>query len=145
MKITKCHARREAISPVLATVILIAITLIAAIAIAGFVFGLFGTYTNTARVEAISYSCSGTPEVCTIGLQNIGTANTALTGSCTLTFGGVAYAGTAAVSSGSLNGGSTAVTTCTGPAGSHAVVGSQIVGSMLLNNGANVMFSANGQ
>lgn len=137
--------RRKAISPILATVILIAITLIAAIAISGFVFGLFGTYTNTARVEAISYSCSGTPEVCTIGLENIGTANTALVGSCTMTFSGTSYSGVAAVSSGSLNGGSTAIVTCTGPAGSHAPVGSQIEGSILLNNGADVLFSANGQ
>ena len=136
------EARKKAISPVLATVILIAITLIAAIAISGFVFGLFGTYTNTAKVEAISYSCSGTPEVCTIGLENIGTANTALSGTCTLTFGGTSYAGVAAITSGSLNGGSSAVTTCTGPAGSHATAGSQVVGSILLTNGADVLFSA---
>jgi flagellin-like protein len=139
-----CNAQRRGISPVLATVILIAITLIAAIAISGFVFGLFGTYTNTARVEAISYSCSGTPEVCTVGLQNIGTANTALGGSCTLTFGGASYNGVAAISSGSLNGGSNAVVTCTGPAGSHASAGSQVEGSILLNNGADILFSANG-
>ena len=143
MRNHRYEARRKAISPILATVILIAITLIAAIAISGFVFGLFGTYTNTAKVEAVSYSCSGTPEVCTIGLENIGTANTSLSGSCTLTFGGASYNGVAAVSSGSLNGGSSAVTTCTGPAGSHAAVGSQVVGSILLNNGADVLFSAN--
>jgi flagellin-like protein len=136
---------RKGISPILATVILIAITLIAAIAISGFVFGLFGTYTNTARVEATSYVCTGTPETCTVSLQNIGTVNTSLAGSCTLTFGGAIYTGVAAVSSGSLNGGSIAVTTCTGPAGSHAPVGTQIEGSILLNNGANVLFSANGQ
>ena len=134
--------RRKAISPVLATVILIAITLIAAIAISGFVFGLFGTYTNTARVEAISYSCSGTPEVCTVGLQNIGTANTAVAGSCTLTFQGSTYNGVAALTSGSLNGGSSGFVTCTGPAGSHAVTGSEVEGSILLNNGANILFSA---
>lgn len=145
MKTATTGARKKGISPILATVILIAVTLIAAIAISGFVFGLFGTYTNTARVEAISYSCTGTPEVCTIGLQNIGTANTALFGTCTLAFGGSNYNGVAAVSSGSLNGGSSAIITCTGPAGSHATVGSQIEGSILLNNGADVLFSANGQ
>ena len=136
---------RKAISPVLATVILIAITLIAAIAISGFVFGLFGTYTNTARVEAISYTCTGTPIVCTVGLQNIGTANTVPSGSCTLSTGGTNYNGVAAVSSGSLNGGSSAVVTCTGPGGSHAAVGTQVAGSILLNNGANILFSANAQ
>ena len=145
MSVTRRNARMRGISPVLATVILIAITLIAAIAISGFVFGLFGTFTNTARVEAISYSCTGTPEVCTVGLQNIGTANVVLFGSCTLTFAGTTYSGTAAVTSGSLNGGSTALVTCTGPAGSHAAVGSQVVGSILVSNGANILFSANGQ
>ena len=45
---------RKATSPVLATVILIAITLIAAIAISGFVVGLFGTLTSTAQV-----TCTG--------------------------------------------------------------------------------------
>jgi len=137
--------RREGISPILATVILIAITLIAAISISGFVFGLFGTYTNTARVEAISYSCTGTPIVCTVGLQNTGTADTALSGSCSLITGGNSYSSVAALSSGSLNAGSSAVVTCTGPAGSHAASGSQIVGSILLNNGANLLFSARGQ
>ena len=145
MKVTERNTRMRGISPVLATVILIAITLIAAIAISGFVFGLFGTYTNTAKVEAISYSCTGTPVVCTVGLQNIGTANTALFGSCSLTFAGTTYSGTAVVTSGSLNGGNTAVVTCTGPAGSHASGGSQVVGSILLTNGANVLFSANAQ
>jgi len=144
MGITKCNARRG-ISPVLATVILIAITLITAIAISGFVFGLFGTYTSTAEVEAISYSCTGTPEVCTVSLQNIGTADARLFGSCSLTFAGTIYSGTAVVTSGSLNGGSMAVVTCTGPAGSHASVGSQIEGSIVLNSGANVLFSTNAQ
>lgn len=37
---------RKGINPVAATVILIAITLTAAIAIAGFVFGLFGSFTS---------------------------------------------------------------------------------------------------
>jgi len=139
------EARRKAISPILATVILIAITLIASIAIGGFVFGLFGTYTNNAKVEAVSYACSGTPEVCTVGLQNIGTANTSLSGSCTLAFGGASYNGVAVITSGSLNGGSSAVSTCTGPAASHAAVGTQVVGSILTANGANVLFSASAQ
>lgn len=145
MKLEVTGSPRHAISPVLATVILIAITLIAATAISGFVFGLFGTYTNTARVEATSYACSGTPEICTVGIQNIGTANAALSGTCTLTFAGNLYTGAATLISGSLNGGSQGVVTCTGPAGSHAIVGSHIQGMILLNNGVQVLFSASGQ
>jgi len=48
---------RRAISPVLATVILIAITLIAAIAIAGFVFGLFGTFTSGQNMQLSTQAC----------------------------------------------------------------------------------------
>ncbi|MEM3804287.1 MAG: type IV pilin N-terminal domain-containing protein [Conexivisphaerales archaeon] len=43
--------KKRAISPVIATVILIAITLIAAVAIGGFVFGLFGSFTSSAQVS----------------------------------------------------------------------------------------------
>ena len=53
MKIVQHGRKRKAISPVLATVILIAITLIAAIAVAGFVFGLFGSFTSSATVQVV--------------------------------------------------------------------------------------------
>src|SRR5215471_8647997 len=67
--------KKKAISPVLATVILIAITLIAAIAIAGFVFGLFGTFTTTAQVSASSVTCTHAgvgASNCVIVLSNTG-------------------------------------------------------------------------
>ncbi len=87
MQITTVEGRK-AISPVIATVILIAITLIAAIAIAGFVFGLFGSFTSNAQVTATA-SCyeSATTPYCTVSLSNTGTANTnALSG--TITYSG---------------------------------------------------------
>lgn len=59
MKITNVMKRR-AISPVIATVILIAITLIAAIAIAGFVFGLFPGFTASAQVTQGTSNLSAT-------------------------------------------------------------------------------------
>ena len=78
---------RKAISPVLATVILIAITLIAAIAIAGFVFGLFGTFTSGANLQVTQTACvhgnagnvagSG---YCTIYVANTGGASGSITG-----------------------------------------------------------------
>ena len=46
--------KRPGITPVLATIILIAITLIAGVAIAGFVFGLFGTLSNSPNVTVIT-------------------------------------------------------------------------------------------
>jgi len=132
---------RNAISPILATVLLIAITLIASIAIAGFVFGLFGTFTSTAQVSAGTVSCSGTPEVCTVPLQNTGTANTSITGVCSLAFLGGPYVGTAAMVSGSLHAGSSGVASCAAPGSAHAAAGSQITGSISLGNGAYVLFA----
>ena len=132
---------RVAISPVLATVLLIAITLIASTAIAGFIFGLFGTFTSTAQVSAGTISCSGTPEVCMVSLQNIGSANTAITGTCNLAFAGGPYVGTAVMTSGNLNAGSKGVASCTAPGSSHAAAGSEITGSITLGNGAYVLFA----
>ncbi|MCL5672973.1 MAG: type IV pilin, partial [Thaumarchaeota archaeon] len=87
---------RKAISPVIATVILIAITLIAAIAIAGFVFGLFGSFTSTARLAvAATVITSASPGTGTITIQNTGTANAAID-SITLVYGGITYTGTIA-------------------------------------------------
>jgi flagellin-like protein len=140
MRIRKGGSRR-AISPVLATVILIAITLIAAVAISGFVFGLMGTYTSVAEVSSSAVGCSGTPEVCTVALQNTGSANVVLAGTCTLSFGGGLHPSTAALLSGNLNAGSQASVSCTSPGSFHAVAGTQITGSIALGNGAEVLFA----
>jgi len=140
--------RRKAISPVLATVILIAITLIAAIAIAGFVFGLFGSFTSTARVSVISTSLThnaATPFMTgSINVQNIGTSNTNVN-SMTVSYGGVQCAPqinggnpqlvTAGVASVTVS--LTAVGTCT--AATNA--GEAFVGSLALSNGGQIPFS----
>src|ERR1700719_4065226 len=71
---------RKAISPILATVILIAITLIAAIAIAGFAFGLFGTFTSSANPEVSVVNCDSGTNLCTLSLTNTGGASASITG-----------------------------------------------------------------
>ena len=86
----KGKQRRRAISPVIATVILIAITLIAAVAIGGFVFGLFGSFTSSAQVSEVSISFTATKTYGNLTLSNSGTSSTsALSG--TIKFGGVTY------------------------------------------------------
>ena len=45
---------RRAITPIIATVLIIAVTLVAGVAIAGYVFGLFGAGTQTAQVQVLS-------------------------------------------------------------------------------------------
>src|SRR5437588_4395411 len=44
------HRERRAISPIIATVLIIAVTLIASVAVSGFVFGIFGEGQNSAQV-----------------------------------------------------------------------------------------------
>ncbi|MDA4123921.1 MAG: type IV pilin N-terminal domain-containing protein [Thaumarchaeota archaeon] len=144
MRLTRHHGRR-AISPVLATVILIAITLVAATAIAGFVFGLMGTFTSTAQVSAGVVACSGTPEVCTLTLRNSGSADVAITGTCTMAFLGGNYLSAAGIVTGNLHGGNSATVTCTTPGFLHAVPDTQIVGSVALGNGAEVLFAGSAQ
>jgi archaeal type IV pilus assembly protein PilA len=133
--------KKKAISPVLATVILIAITLIAAIAIAGFVFGLFGSFTNSAQVQASVVSCSSAVNViCNLHLINIGTANASATGTCSETYGGVTHAGTTAATVITAGAGAISLT-CTPTVAVAGVSGTQVVGSVLLSNGASVTFT----
>jgi len=131
---------RKAISPVLATVILIAITLIAAIAIAGFVFGLFGSFTSSAQVSASVVSCThygnGT-DGCILTLRNTGTSNVSVTG-CSIHIGGSATTGVAGTPKVPASG---AATEGCNAAGAAQTVGSQAVGSISLSNGASVPFS----
>jgi len=142
------NKRRKAISPILATVILIAITLIAAIAIAGFVFGLFSGFTSTARVTVISTSLvHGTlaaGPTGSIAVQNTGTSNTNANG-MTLTWGGstctpgmTVTAVTAGVASVTLT--ITGVGTCAAMS-SASVTGEAFTGSVQLANGGQVPFS----
>lgn len=95
--------QRKAISPIIATVLIIAVTLVASVAIGGFVFGLFGSATSTAQVQAtvatiqstvasaaaFSVSCAtGAPTNNYIALYNQGTAATTVS-LVSLTFSGI--------------------------------------------------------
>jgi len=137
--------RRKAISPVLATVILIAITLIAAIAIAGFVFGLFGSFTTSARVE-VSYSslAGGAVPAGSIVALNTGTSNTNAN-SLTLTYGGQTCTASIATSASLvLTAGAAPGVTLTVTAGGCTIApshGEAFVGSLALSNGGQVPFS----
>jgi flagellin-like protein len=142
----RINRNRKAISPVLATVILIAITLIAAIAIAGFVFGLFGSFTSSAQVSGRVQSCVsavGPPitAVCTVVLTNTGTSNTAAI-ACSLKISGTSAAGVLTVSPTPVGASGSATAICTvNPASAVQTSGSQAVGSFSMSNGATVPFS----
>jgi len=137
MRISK---NRKAISPVLATVILIAITLIAAIAIAGFVFGLFGSFTSSAQVSAQVITCSrNATDNCLVTLRNTGTSNTAVTG-CSVRVSGASVIGTLSPLAPTVTASNTRNVGCQA-AGAAQTSGSQAVGSFSLSNGASVPFT----
>ncbi|MCP8314621.1 MAG: hypothetical protein H3Z53_09685 [archaeon] len=54
--------KKKGISPVIASIILIAITIAVAIAVAGWVFGLFGTYGTAGGVTVINPTLSSTTD-----------------------------------------------------------------------------------
>ncbi|MEM0321963.1 MAG: archaellin/type IV pilin N-terminal domain-containing protein, partial [Thermoprotei archaeon] len=58
---SKRRSGRRAISPVIATIILIAITIVIAIAVAGWVFGLFGSYSKTQAATILAAESLCTP------------------------------------------------------------------------------------
>jgi flagellin-like protein len=103
MKIRIGKYGRKAISPIIATVLIIAVTLIAAVAIGGFVFGIFGSASNSAQVQVTSQALvaadftAGTPAAPTcsvtgatneLTVTNTGTAASSIT-SVTITYAGV--------------------------------------------------------
>jgi flagellin-like protein len=153
--------RRKAISPIIATVILIAITLIAAIAIAGFVFGLFGSFSASAQVSASSSIAS--TQATAAGQANFACQTTAPTGSYILLTNsgtGAANALSVSVTAGGVTktvpigatacvmsaaGGTTpdeyVTLTGLGFTGTQGASGVPYTGSVTLSNGAAVSFS----
>ena len=138
MQITNVR-RRRAISPVIATVILIAITLIAAIAIAGFVFGLFGSFTSTAQISATSAVITGSTLVGTITFQNTGAANGAVN-TISLTYGGKTCTVSATLPV-TITAGSTVPIAITAGTCAIAVGGQQFTGAAALSNGGQASFA----
>jgi flagellin-like protein len=139
--------KRKAISPVLATVVLIAMTLISAISVSGFIFGLFGSFTSTAQVQAQFTSCNGTGNTCTLTMYNSGTSNVNIftaQGCASVTYAGTTVL--ASTCSGPLGAvkvgaGSSLVVTITLPGNFNQVSGAQVTGSVNLSNSAVVIFA----
>jgi len=145
--------QRKGISPLIATLTLIAVTLVAAVAVGGYVFGIFGSQTSTVQVS-VTYAyipddvAEGTLQIVTekptegtygiITLQNLGTANVAING-VSLTYGGSTnYASLS--SSASLKSGETATIYITSLP-TKAVAGQQFTGAVVLSNGAQIPFA----
>lgn len=144
MKVLQPGKKRRAVSPILATILLIAVTVIAALTVAGFVFGLLGSFTSAATVTAQEATCMTATGVCDVTLINTGASSVTMTG-CSVQVAGKADASTtfghdnpvtAVGASSSIN----AVCKAGAPYTTQTV-GSRAVGSFSMSNGASVMFS----
>jgi len=145
--------QRKGISPLIATLTLIAVTLVAAVAVGGYVFGIFGSQTSTAQVSvtyaqisahqagsALTIQVGGNPPtnpIGTIKLVNSGTSSIGISG-LSLTYGGTTAF--ASASSGTIQSGSTQTIYITDLA-TDATAGQQFTGAVVLSNGVQIPFS----
>jgi flagellin-like protein len=162
------YAQKKAISPIIATVLIIAVTLIAAVAIGGFVFGIFGSASATANIQvttviapaggfgtttgASALTCPIVASGLTTGhayiaLTNTGTAAATVTG-VTLTWAGQGNSFTPPATPPCTVGaaGSTSATTyilfpALATLLTGAVTGQTFSGTVSLSNGATVLFT----
>jgi flagellin-like protein len=161
-------SHRRAISPIIATVLIIAVTLIAAVAIGGFVFGIFGSASSSAQVQVtsqdlvaadmLSTNTAAAPtcnipaaaQVNDLTLTNTGTAATSVTG-VTITWAGqvnsFAISGVCTVTAAGAPGATTAgnpiviLFTTTNQLSTSGTVGQTYTGTVTLGNGADLLFS----
>ncbi|MDG6971692.1 MAG: type IV pilin [Nitrososphaerota archaeon] len=136
--------RRKAISPIIATVLIIAATLIAFAAVLGYIFGIFGGAANKADVTIsteTSFSLAATSNVPTgtIYFVNSGTSTTTAT-SATLSYGGTSCALTVTTT---ISPGSTANSgTVTCPSSSTAAsAGESYTLSVVLADGSSTTYT----
>ena len=158
-------SRRRAISPIIATVLIIAVTLIASVAIGGFVFGLFAQGQNSAQVAVTgtalkasdflsggstkTFTCATTSSGSYMTLTNTGSGSAAeATVSFTWAGGTTAYVGPTNCNIGA-SGSATATTYLLFPATSQitpsATAGQSYSGTVTLSNGAQLLFTATWQ
>src|SRR5271156_1847149 len=149
---------RKAISPIIATVLIIAVTLIAAVAIGGFVFGIFGSSSNSAQVQVTGIALIGATELAGTGTVSCQTATTAnsitLTNTGTaaatattvsITYGGVVYtyavpAGCTVTPAGQASGNPMGIT-LGGTVVTGAISGASYTGTVSMSNGAILIFA----
>jgi len=134
--------RRKGVSPVIAEVLLIVVSLIAGVALGGFAFAIMGAYNHPAEVVAQVMSCapsSGPSETCMINLTNLGSSTVGTT-SCSVIVNGSNLIGTL-TSKGIVPAGGTLTSVSCTAYGASGAEGSAIVGSILLSNGASVLFA----
>jgi len=154
-------AHRKAISPIISTVLIISVTLVSAVAIGGFVFGIFGSSSNSARIQVTGISLVGatlaagtnsaTPTCATgtaansIILTNTGTELASAT-SLSINYGGAVYTfpitGACAVTAaGTASDNPLTITMAATDLVTGATTGASFSGTVTMNNGAILIFA----
>ncbi|MDG6918266.1 MAG: type IV pilin N-terminal domain-containing protein [Nitrososphaerota archaeon] len=144
---------RKAISPIVATVLILAATLIAFAAVVGYIFGLFGTATNSANIAvtgssikgstgtltSLTFTCATSATAPDIVLTNTGTGAASVTGA-SLTFGGSTYVYPAPTATCTVAAGATQYLNLASDTGMGAS-GNAYTGTVTLSNGEIAQFT----
>ena len=140
MKTTRNLKRhRRAVSPVFAELNLLFVSLIAGVAVAGFVVQLMDGSLHPALVAVGAASCtSGDTETCVLTLTNTGASSVQVT-SCTI---GSQSGDLIASSGATVPAGGSATVSCSLGGGQSVAVDSSLTGWLSLTNGARVYFAS---
>src|SRR2546430_11028540 len=155
----------RAISPIIATVLIIAVTLIASVAVSGFVFGIFSEGQNSAQVavtgtallaadfktggSTTTFTCASASSAAYLTLTNTGSGSASVaTISLTWAGGNTAYTGPANCNVGPS--GSASATTYiifpnTSTINPSAISGQTFTGTVTLSNGAQLLLTGTWQ
>ncbi len=68
----KAHTSKRGVSPVVATIVLVAVTLVAAVSVGGYISGLFGGFTATQSISAATLFAGSVP-ILSFTVTNTGT------------------------------------------------------------------------
>jgi flagellin-like protein len=136
--------QKKAISPVIATIILIAVALVLALLVGVFAFGLFSTNSNSVTMQSGTLVATG--EVLTLSFKNPGSSNVAVT---TVSLSGPPAISLSCTTGATVNAGSTLTVTCsdagTGYAGTNAKWTASGTGMVSGNNYNYIVSLGNGQ
>jgi hypothetical protein len=130
--------KRHGVSPVLAELLIIVVSIVAGVSVGSFGFQVIGNTGNTAVVSASVNSCAanGHNETCSLQLQNTGASNVQTTSVCTLgSATGIINPGQTVPAGGSLD------VSCTAPGSSFLQTASVVTGWVVLSNGAYIYFA----
>jgi flagellin-like protein len=162
--------KRKAISPIIATVLIIAVTLIASVAVGGFVFGIFGEGEQDAQVAVTgtsllaadftanpvptTFSCvTAAPTIPYLTVTNTGSGSAAIA-SVAITWAGTNNAFSAAATCNIGASGTSSATSylnflaashLTATGATNALAGQSYTGTITLTNGAQLLFTGTWQ